>query len=120
MLAIAWSGSIAVFNDEIGWLVTPELRADPARGVKPLDDVVAALRERFPGRSFDLHIQNGPSWAHTAYVQEPGRTTYVHIDPATAQITRAEAMSGYTWNVVYFIRQLHVRLLMGFWGRVFG
>mgnify|MGYP006178762645 CR=1 FL=1 len=34
-------------------------------------------------------------------------------------MTRADVMSGYTWNVVYFIRQLHVRLLMGFWGRVF-
>jgi uncharacterized iron-regulated membrane protein len=119
MLVIAWSGSIAVFNDEIGWLLTPELRADPAAGVRPLDDVVAALRERFPGRRFDVHVQSGPSWAHTAYVYDQRRTIYVHVDPATAQVTRADVMDGYTWNVVYFIRQLHVRLLMGLWGRVF-
>lgn len=119
MLVIAWSGSIAVFNDEIGWLLTPELRAEPQAGVKPLDDVMASLRERFPGRRFDLHVQSGPNWAHTAYAYDQGRTFYVHIDPATAEVTRADAMGGYTWNVVYFIRQLHVRLLMGFWGRVF-
>jgi uncharacterized iron-regulated membrane protein len=119
MLVIAWSGSIAVFNDEIGWLLTPELRADPAAGVRPLDDAIASLRARFPERRFDLHVQSGPNWAHTAYVYEPGRTIYVHVDPATAAVTRADVMSGYTWNVVYFIRQLHVRLLMGFWGRVF-
>lgn len=119
MIIIAWSGSVAVFNDEIGWLVTPELRANPAAGVRPLDDVLSALRQRFPDTPFDLHIQAGPHWAHTAYVYEAGITTYVHIDPATAQITRADVMDGYTWNLVYFIRQLHVRLLMGRWGRVF-
>ena len=119
MLVIAWSGSIAVFNDEIGWLLTPELRASASQGVKPLDEVLASLRQSYPGRRFDLHLQSGPRWAHTAYVYQPGLTTYVHIDPATARVTRSDAMSGYTWNVVYFIRQLHVRLLMGFWGRVF-
>jgi uncharacterized iron-regulated membrane protein len=119
MLVIAWSGSIAVFNDEIGWLLTPELRADPAAGVRPLDEAIASLRARFPDSRFDLHVQSGPNWAHTAYVYESGRTIYVHVDPATAAVTRADVMSGYTWNVVYFIRQLHVRLLMGFWGRVF-
>ena len=119
MLVIAWSGSLAVFNDEIGWLLVPELRADPAGGQQPIDAVVAALRQRFPDRRFDLHLQSGPRWAHTAYVYERGVTTFVHIDPATARVTRLDAMEGYTWNVVYFIRQLHVRLLMGFWGRVF-
>lgn len=119
MIVIAWSGSVAVFNDEIGWLVTPELRADPEAGARPLDEVLSALKERFPSRRFDLHIQSGPHWAHTAYVYEPGGTIYVHIDPATARVTRADVMDGYTWNLVYFIRQLHVRLLMGRWGRVF-
>lgn len=119
MLVIAWSGAVAVFNDEIGWLLTPDLRARPAAGVRPLDDVITSLRDRFPGRRFDLHLQSGPNWAHTAYAYVPGRTIYVHIDPATANVTRADEMDGYTWNVVYFIRQLHVRLLMGFWGRVF-
>lgn len=119
MLIIAWSGSVAVFNDEIGWLVTRELRADPSRGVRPLDEVIDVLRARFPDRRFDLHLQSGPHWAHTAYVDERGATTYVHVDPATARVTRADVMDGYTWNLVYFIRQLHVRLLMGLWGRVF-
>ena len=119
MLLIAWSGSIAVFNDEIGWLVTPELRAEPARGVRSLDQVLTAMQSRFPGRRLDLHIQSGPHWAHTGYVYETGATRFVHIDPASAAITRVDTMSGYTWNAVYFIRQLHVRLLMGFWGRVF-
>ena len=119
MLVIAWSGSVAVFNDEIGWLLTRELRADPAQGDRPLDEVITSVRERFPGQRFDVHLQSGPRWAHTGYVYGPGKTTFVHIDPATARVTRADAMDGYTWNTVYFIRQLHVRLLMGFWGRVF-
>lgn len=119
MLVIAWSGSLAVFNDEIGWLMTRELRADPSQRTRPLDDVITSLRERFPAHRFDVHLQSGARWAHTAYVYTPGRTTFVHVDPATARVTRADAMDGYTWNAVYFIRQLHVRLLMGLWGRVF-
>ena len=44
---------------------------------------------------------------------------FLQIDPATAEIRRDDVMDGYTFNVAYFLRQLHVRLLMGFWGRVF-
>ncbi|MGD9903380.1 MAG: PepSY-associated TM helix domain-containing protein [Vicinamibacterales bacterium] len=119
LLAIAWSGSLVVFNDEIEWLLNPAVRADPAAGVRPLDEVAAAIRARHPGRRFAIHPQIGRRWAHTAYVYEGRRQRFLQIDPATAAIRRDDAMEGYTFNVAYFLRQLHVRLLMGFWGRVF-
>lgn len=119
MLVIAWSGSLVVFNDEIEWLLSADARADPAQGVRPLDEVAAAIRARHPERRFAIHPQIGPHWAHVAYVYEGRTQRYLQIDPATATIRRDDPMDGYTFNVAYFLRQLHVRLLMGFWGRVF-
>ena len=66
-----------------------------------------------------VHFQIGPRWAHTAFVYEGRTQRFLQIDPATAEIRRDDVMEGYTFNVAYFLRQLHVRLLMGFWGRVF-
>ncbi len=119
MLAIAWSGSLVVFNDEIEWLLNQAVRANPAAGAKPIDDVLAVIRERYPEHRAALHLQIGPHWAHTALVYQPEVTRFLQIDPATADIRSDVAMEGYTFNVAYFLRQLHVRLLMGFWGRVF-
>lgn len=119
MIAIAWSGSLVVFNDEIEWLLTPEVRATPARGVRPLDDIVSTVRARYPDRNIAVHLQIGPHWVHTAYAYGDGGNQFLRIDPGTAEIRSDDLVSGYTWNVAYFLRQLHVRLLMGFWGRVF-
>ena len=119
VLVVACSGSLVVFNDEIEWLVNPAARADPARGVRPLDEVAAAIRTRYPDRRFAVHLQIGPRWAHTAYVFENRTQRLLLIDPATAEIRADHPMVGYTFNTGYFLRQLHVRLLMGFWGRVF-
>jgi uncharacterized iron-regulated membrane protein len=119
MLAIAWSGSLVVFNDEIEWLLNPAARADPARGQLPVDAIAEAIRARHPDRRFALHFQIGPRWSHTAYVYDGRQQRLLQIDPATAAILADHAMVGYTFNVGYFLRQLHVRLLMGFWGRVF-
>jgi uncharacterized iron-regulated membrane protein len=119
VLVIAWSGSLVVFNDEIEWLVNPASRADPALGVRPLDEVAAAISARYPERRFAIHRQIGPHWAHIAYVYDGRVQRFLLVDPATAAIRADHAMTGYTFNTGYFLRQLHVRLLMGFWGRVF-
>jgi uncharacterized iron-regulated membrane protein len=119
VLVIACSGSLAVFSDEIEWLVNPASRGDPAQGVRPLNDVAAAIRARYPERRFAIHRQIGPRWAHIAYVYDGRVQRFLLVDPATAAIRADHAMTGYTFNTGYFLRQLHVRLLMGFWGRVF-
>jgi uncharacterized iron-regulated membrane protein len=118
MLVIAWTGSVAVFEDEIDWLLTPQVRADADRPHRPLDEIVGSARTAHPGLRVAVHVPYGSHWTYTAYVY--GKTTrFLHIDPATAAIVGDQEMRGYTWNAGYFIRQLHVRMLMGFWGRVF-
>ncbi len=50
------AASLVVFNDEIEWLLNPAVRADPALGVRPLDEVAAAIRARHPDRRFAVHL----------------------------------------------------------------
>lgn len=119
VLVIAWSGSLVVFNDEIEWLVNPAARADPVGGVRPIDEVAAAIESRHPDRRFAIHLQIGARWAHIAYVFEGRSQRLLLVDPATAEIRSDQLMEGSTFNTGYFLRQLHVRLLMGYWGRVF-
>jgi uncharacterized iron-regulated membrane protein len=118
LLLVAWTGSLVVFNDEIEWVLDPAVRADPARGQATLNDVVAAIQQRHPGRRLELHPQIGTHWVHVAYVYEGRAQRMLLIDPATAAIRRDDVMDGYTFSYSYFLRQLHVRLLLGYWGRV--
>lgn len=121
LVLIGFSGAIAVFKHEIDWLVTPALRVAPHGTEAPVDAVMESLRRHYPGgdvRSFGF--REGPRSAHTAFVRDSsGRTYQVHVDPYTAEVRGQRATGGYTWSLQNFIRQFHVRLLMGFWGRVF-
>jgi uncharacterized iron-regulated membrane protein len=120
IILIGFSGSVAVFKHEIDWLVTPSLRVNS--GVPaPIDSVYASLRAGFPGGNIrSLSMPEGPRSAHEAYARDSaGRNFQAHVHPATAAITGMRPTGGYTWSLQNFIRQVHVRLLMGFWGRVF-
>lgn len=119
MLLIAWSGSVVVFNDEIEWLLNPAVRGDPAAPLASIDDALAAIQSRHPDRRVSLNLQIGPRWAHVGYAYDGPMQWFLQIDPATAAIRTDVPMRGYTFNVAYFLRQLHVRLLMGAWGRIF-
>lgn len=118
LLLVAWTGSLAVLNDEIEWLLDPGVRADPTAPHASLDAVVAAIQARHPGLRLELHPQIGRRWVHTAFVYQGRAQRLLLIDPATAVVRRDDAMDGYTFSISYFLRQLHVRLLMGYWGRV--
>lgn len=128
MFLIGLTGAIAVFAEEIDWVVIPPLRAQPAPDGRraDADTIVANLKARYPGaRIGALEFSTRPSFAHTASVsvrQPDGRNRGMtaYIDPATGVIQGDRPSGGgYTGSVYQFIRQSHVRLLMGFWGRVF-
>ncbi len=125
MFLVGMTGAVAVFIEEIDWLVTPGLRVAAPAGAGRADAaaVVAAVRTAYPdGRITSLRLSERPRFAHTVSVQRPRphRGAEVFVDPVTAEITGTRTVSGgYTSSVRNFIRQSHVRLLMGLWGRVF-
>lgn len=124
MFLVGMTGAVAVFMEEIDWLVTPALRAkSPADAPRATPDaIVAAVQKAYPdARITSLGISARPAFCHVATVTaKPRGSMQVFIDPGTAEITGARRNSGgYTSTVRNFIRQSHVRLLMGLWGRVF-
>ena len=121
MVLIGVSGAIAVFKNEIEWLVTPEARAKPSTERVSIDEIVANLAHTHPEyRLSMLYPQQGSRWAHSAYIVDASGARFrVFIDPKSGEVTKKYLAKGYTQSVSYFLRQFHVRLLMGSWGRVF-
>ncbi len=125
MLIIGTSGAVAVFIEEIDWLATPALRVKPSSGSgqkADLDAVLAAVTAAYPNaRIGGLKVSDRPSFAHVARVQVKGRGSLdVFVDPDSAAIQGDRVVtSSYTSTLRNFVRQLHLRLFMGLWGRVF-
>lgn len=124
MFLVGMTGAVAVFIEEIDWLATPGLRATamPDGARVEANTVLAAVRAAYPdARITSVRISERPRFSHTVTVQTPPRgSLQVFVDPYSAEIkgTRTSS-SAYTATVRNFIRQSHVRLLMGLWGRVF-
>lgn len=124
LLVIGGSGSVAVFIEEIDWLVTPALRADARAGAPraDVDTLAENVRRAYPeGRLTALNLSVRPSFAHVARVSSPESGGIdVFLDPVTGRINGDRVTSSaYTSTLRNFIRQLHLRLFMGLWGRVF-
>lgn len=124
MLIIGTSGAVAVFIEEIDWLVTPALRVKSGGAAvrADIDTVLANVKSAYPGaRLTALNVSDRAAFAHVAKVQVKERGNLdVFIDPATGTIRGDRVYSSaYTSTLRNFIRQLHLRLFMGLWGRVF-
>jgi len=127
MFVIGLTGAIAVFAEEIDWLVIPPLRVSaPADATHTdLETVVKKVEAAYPGaRMASLHLSTRPSFAHTIAIQarQNGRNQRldVYVNPFTGAVQGDRMASGGYFSSVYqFLRQTHVRLLLGLWGRVF-
>lgn len=124
MFVVGGSGAVAVFIEEIDWLVTPALRASVSENQPraSADALVASVRAAYPGdRLTALNLSARPSFAHVAKVTSKTRGNLdVFLDPVTGRVQGdREYSAAYTSTLRNFIRQLHLRLFMGLWGRVF-
>jgi uncharacterized iron-regulated membrane protein len=125
LLAILLTGTVAVFKHEIDWLVTPALRVEPQPEKKPLEAMLASVRNAYP----DAKINNVSisDDAKTAYVfalgEDEDSRKAVFVNPYTAEVT-GERQGETVANV---IRQTHVRfyafgangrIVVGFFGLI--
>ncbi|HUR59717.1 MAG TPA: PepSY-associated TM helix domain-containing protein [Opitutaceae bacterium] len=127
MFLVGLTGAVAVFAAEIDWLVIPPLRVSAPAAAKQLDveTILDKVRAKYPdARVGSLNLSVRPSFAHVAALQvrRDGRNARVdaYVNPFTGEVQGERAVTGgYTASVYQFLRQSHVRLLLGFWGRVF-
>lgn len=121
LILIGFSGALAVFKHEIDWLATPALRVAPKEPAASVDRLLSSLQARYPGGKIEMiWFQEDSRSAHEAHVRTAGgERLEVHLDPHTAEVRGERRIIGQVWPLSNLIRQFHVRLLMGFWGRVF-
>lgn len=116
---IALTGSAAVFRREIDWLSTPGLRVSPTVTRVGADAVMRAAHAVMPeGAPFELRPPEGARFAYVVLWRDGARTTEVFVDPATARVTGVRPWGEGLGSLANGLRQLHVRLLLGIWGRV--
>ena len=131
LFIVGLTGSLAVFAPEIDWLIINPLRvpapADANARRTDVETLIARVRAAYPdARVASLELSVRPSFAHVAAVQiptkgeTPARRIDVYLNPYSAEIQGEQLVTGGYFSSVYqFLRQTHVRLLMGLWGRVF-
>ncbi len=121
LLLISWSGALAVFKNEFDWLVTPALRVRPSSHTQSFAAVRSSVEHEFPRATLDdLQVAYGPRFAMIATITTRNdETRQVFVDPRTARVTGSRRSDENLGSISNLLRQFHVRLLMGVWGRMF-
>ena len=127
MFIVGMTGAVAVFAPEIDWLVIPPLRAkaEPAASRLDMETIIAKAQAAYPeARVGSVNVSIRPSFAHVValVVRKDNRNQRidVYVNPYTGEVQGERVVTGGYFSSVYqFLRQTHVRLLMGLWGRVF-
>jgi uncharacterized iron-regulated membrane protein len=108
LFVICWSGTVAVFSEEIDWLLNPAERIEPAGEMRSWEEWQKAVEAAYPALRVDAI--NAPRSAQSAaeiWVETPdGELLRTYVNPYTAQVT---GQTSY-FNVQRFFRSLHMCL----------
>lgn len=108
LFVICWSGSIAVFSEEIDWLLNPAERVAPTGQMRSWGEWQRAAEQAYPELRVDSIIaprtphDAAELWLETA----DGKLLRTYVNPYTAEVT---GQTGY-FNVQRFFRSLHMSL----------
>ena len=115
---ILLSGTLAVFRDEIDWLIYPQSRVTPGNERVPIEQVLAAVRTAYPDMGLIGHVPvqgAGPRTALNIIAVSPkDGVRRIWVDPyrGVVQGTTPFMIPG------YFIGQFHSFLMIPTWGYV--
>lgn len=130
---LALTGALLMFRAELDWLTTPALRVTPVnsggalgasasrRAQAPVWDPERVLRGvAHHAPSARVLRVDRPETARSASlvrIADGSRTTELFVHPVTGEVQGARELSGSYHSVADLVRQLHVRVLLGAWGR---
>ena len=108
LFVICWSGSVAVFSEEIDWLLDPARRVTPAGEMRSFGEWQHAVAHAYPELRIDaISAPRTPNSAAEALVEtSDGRLLRTLVNPYTAEVT---GQTSY-FNVQRFFRSLHMSL----------
>lgn len=106
LFVICWSGAVAVFSEELDWLLNPAERVQPTGAMRSWDAWAVAAREAYPDLKLDtIHPpRHAYSAAELLLLTEDGRYLRTYVNPYTAEVT---GQTSY-FNVQRFFRSLHM------------
>lgn len=111
LFVVCWTGTFATVANEIDWLLTPAMRAEPSARLEP-DALEGAALAAMPGST--LAWMSRP--LHAGYAADvvvnmaDGRMQHVYVRPGDAV---AQGGGSY-FNVQRFFRSLHMALFLPF------
>lgn len=118
LFVVCWSGTVAVFSNELDQLVDARMRA-PAVADEEIAwaTIEANVRAARPGWSIEqINAPHAPGFAAEARILSPDDVrARVFADPGTGEVIGATSY----FNVQRFFRSLHMSLFIGEW-RIWG
>lgn len=110
------SGTLAVFRDEIDWLIYPQMRVTPGPERVGLDQIVAAVRDAYPAMGFlgpvPAQAEGPRSALGVVMVSHAQGVRRVWVDPYRGTVLGSTPLM----TPGYFLAQLHAYLLIPTWG----
>ena len=108
LFVICWSGTVAVFSEEIDWLLNPAERVEPAGAMRSWGEWQRAAELAYP--SLKIYAINSPRSARSAaelwLETADDKWLRTYVNPYTAEVT---GQTSY-FNVQRFFRSLHMSL----------
>lgn len=117
LAVVCLSGAAAVFRREIDWLTTPSLRVAPYAGPLRWQAAWSSAQATTTDGVWSLRRPEGARFAWVADVRGATGATEVMVDPSTSRVSGARVLGYHRGAVAHTLRQLHVRLWLGPWGR---
>jgi uncharacterized iron-regulated membrane protein len=108
LFVICWAGTVAVFSEEIDWLLNPAERVEPTGEMRSWGEWQRAAERAYPNLRVDSIIApRSPRSAAELWLEtSEGTMLRTYINPYTAEVT---GQTSY-FNVQRFFRSLHMCL----------
>jgi uncharacterized iron-regulated membrane protein len=121
LVLLSVTGALLMFRPELDWLTTPALRVSPAGDDHAAWDAERVLRgaqAHAPGaRIVRLDRPETQRSASLVRVETERGLRDLFVHPRTGAVLGGRDIGGSHHSVADVIRQLHVRVLLGAWGR---
>lgn len=108
LFVVCFSGTLAVFSNEMDWLFNPDMRATPADEFAPWNEIVRNIETTFPGGKITYWERaREPYMTDLIYVVSDGDLKYTFANPYTGEV---QGSADVTFQ--RFFRDLHYYLFI--------
>src|SRR6266568_4863388 len=113
--ALAVTGAMLVFENEIDRALNPMMKVNPQPGNRPIVEIVDRVRQQFKRPVINVGMNPHPDLAWQLMVPTGKVITLVYVDPHTGQVTGSRP---FRTSFMFYVHQFHTNLLLGKKGEI--